>query len=45
MRILSEFFPEFSGMLDKMDDLYVDKRSIDEKTYQFICLESSKSLS
>lgn len=37
MRMLAEFFPEFSEMLDKMDGLYTDKRSIDEKTYQFIC--------
>ena len=41
MRMLSEFFPEFSEMLDKMDDLYKEKRSIDEKTYQFICFALS----
>ncbi|MDP8204441.1 MAG: carboxymuconolactone decarboxylase family protein [Candidatus Tenebribacter mawsonii] len=41
MRMLSEFFPEFTEMLDKMDDLYKDKRSIDEKTYQFICFALS----
>ena len=36
MRLLSEFFPEFTEKLDEMDTLYADKRSIDEKTYQFI---------
>ena len=41
MRMLSEFFPEFNEMLDKMDDLYKEKRSIDEKTYQFICFALS----
>ena len=37
MRILEEWFPEFSKELDKIDDLYKKKRLIDEKTYQFIC--------
>jgi alkylhydroperoxidase/carboxymuconolactone decarboxylase family protein YurZ len=32
MRMLSEFFPEFTEKLDEMDALYADKRSIDEKT-------------
>jgi len=41
MRMLAEFFPEFSEMLDKVDDLYRDKRMIDEKTYQFICFALS----
>ena len=41
MRMLAEFFPEFSDMLDKVDDLYRDKRMIDEKTYQFICFSLS----
>ncbi len=41
MRMLAEFFPEFSEMLEKMDGLYTDKRSIDEKTYQFICFALS----
>ena len=36
MRMLSEFFPEYTDLLDQMDALYADKRSIDEKTYQFI---------
>ena len=37
MRMLAEFFPEFAEQLDQMDKLYGDKRTIDEKTYQFIC--------
>ncbi len=37
MRMLADFFPEFAEMLDKMDALYADKRTIDEKTYQFVC--------
>jgi len=37
MRILEEWFPEFSRELDKIDELYKQKRLIDEKTYQFIC--------
>ncbi|UCF92757.1 MAG: carboxymuconolactone decarboxylase family protein [Desulfobacterales bacterium] len=41
MRMLAEFFPEFSASLDKMDDLYREKRMIDEKTYQFICFALS----
>jgi AhpD family alkylhydroperoxidase len=39
--MLAEFFPEFAEQLDQMDDLYVDKRTIDEKTYQFICFALS----
>lgn len=41
MRMLEEFFPEFVGMLDEMDELYRAKRTIDEKTYQFICFALS----
>ena len=41
MRMLAEFFPEFAEMLDKMDELYNEKRTIDEKTYQFICFALS----
>ena len=41
MRMLAEFFPEFSEMLDGMDELYKEKRTIDEKTYQFICFALS----
>ncbi|MFO8132666.1 MAG: carboxymuconolactone decarboxylase family protein [Thermoplasmatota archaeon] len=37
MRLLEEWFPEFAGELDKIDELYREKRMIDEKTYQFIC--------
>jgi len=41
MRLLAEWFPEFALKLDEMDDLYRDKRSINEKTYQFICFALS----
>lgn len=37
MKILSEFFPEFLQKLYEIDDLYNEKRFIDEKTYQLIC--------
>ena len=41
MRMLSKIFPEFTEKLDEMDALYTDERSIDEKTYQFICFALS----
>ena len=41
MRMLEEFFPEFAQKLDEIDALYAEKRSIDEKTYQFICFALS----
>jgi len=41
MRLLSEWFPEFAEKLDEIDELYRENRSIDEKTYQFICLALS----
>lgn len=41
MRMLAEFFPEFAGKLDEIDELYKEKRFIDEKTYQFICFALS----
>ncbi|MBA3044929.1 MAG: carboxymuconolactone decarboxylase family protein [Candidatus Thermoplasmatota archaeon] len=37
MRILAEWFPEFAEELENMDKLYLEKRMIDEKTYQFLC--------
>ncbi len=37
MRMLAQWFPEFSEKFDEIDALYTDKRLIDEKTYQFIC--------
>ena len=37
MRMLEVFFPEFTQKLDELDALYAEKRTIDEKTYQFIC--------
>ncbi len=39
--MLAEFFPEFAEQLDQMDELYGDRRTIDEKTYQFICFSLS----
>lgn len=41
MRMLAEMFPEYTAMLDKMDAMLVDKRPVDEKTYQFICFALS----
>ena len=41
MRMLAEFFPEFTDLLEKMDELYQHERTIDEKTYQFICFALS----
>ena len=36
-RLLAEWFPEFTEQFDKIDALYKEMRTIDEKTYQFIC--------
>ena len=41
MRLLAEGFPEFARAFDEIDEIYRDKRSIDEKTYQFICFALS----
>ena len=41
MRLLSQYFPEFTNKLDEIDIMYQEKRMIDEKTYQFICLALS----
>jgi len=41
MRVLAEWFPEFAEKLDEIDDIYREKRSIEEKTYQFICFALS----
>ena len=41
MRMLEELFPEFTQKLDEIDELYKEKRMIDEKTYQFICFALS----
>jgi len=38
MRLLAEWSPEFA---EKFDEIYREKRSIDEKTYQFICFALS----
>jgi len=37
MRLVEEWFPEFAKELDTIDEMYKEKRMIDEKTYQFIC--------
>lgn len=39
--MLEEFFPEYTAKLDEIDELYREKRYIDEKTYQFICFALS----
>ena len=41
MRMLEEFFPEFTAKLDEIDEIYAQMRTIDEKTYQFICFALS----
>jgi AhpD family alkylhydroperoxidase len=41
MRLLAEWFPEVTAKFDEIDALYREKRSIDEKTYQFICFALS----
>ncbi|MBE0635793.1 carboxymuconolactone decarboxylase family protein [Candidatus Bipolaricaulota bacterium] len=41
MRLLAEWFPEFAEKFDEIDEIYRDKRSIDEKTYQSICFALS----
>ena len=37
MRLLAQWFPEFAEELDKIDEMYKEKRLIDQKTYEFIC--------
>lgn len=39
--MLERSFPEFSEKLDQIDEIYRQKRTIDEKTYQFICFALS----
>jgi len=41
MKMLADFFPEFTEKLDEIDKLYQEERFIDEKTYQFICFALS----
>ena len=41
MRLLAEWFPEFAETFDEIDEIYREKRTIDEKTYQFICFALS----
>lgn len=38
MGFIKEHFPEFSQKFEEIDRMYKEKRFIDEKTYQFICL-------
>lgn len=39
--MLEELFPEFTQKLDEIDQLYAEKKMIDEKTYQSICFALS----
>jgi len=41
MSLLAEWFPEFAEKFDGIDEIYRERRSIDEKIYQFICLALS----
>lgn len=41
MRMLAEFFPEFTRAFDAMDAVLKEDRPIDEKTFQFICFALS----
>lgn len=41
MRLLAKFFREFTELLDRVDALYLEKSTIDEKTYPFLCLALS----
>jgi len=41
MRLLAEFFPEFTQKLDEIDSLYASKKKIDDKTYELICFALS----
>ncbi len=38
MRLLAEWFPEFAEKFDDIDEIYREMRSIDDKTYEFLCL-------
>ncbi len=38
MKFVAKYFPEFAKKFEEIDQLYLEKRPIDEKTYQFICL-------
>jgi len=41
MRMLAEFYPEFTEKLDEIDENYKEKMPFDEKTYQLICFALS----
>ncbi len=38
MKFVAKHFPEFAKKIEEIDKMYAEKRPIDEKTYQFICL-------
>ena len=38
MKFVAQHFPEFAKKFEEIDKMYKEKRFIDEKTYQFICL-------
>jgi AhpD family alkylhydroperoxidase len=37
MRLLAEWFPAFAEKFEEIDEIYREARSIDEKSYQFLC--------
>ena len=41
MRMVAQWFADFAEKLGQIDEIYLAKRSIDEKTYQFICFALS----
>ena len=41
MRLLSQYFPEFANILDEIDNIYREKRLIDEKPISLFCLALS----
>lgn len=41
MRLLAEYFPEFTEKLEELDAVCNAARHLDEKTYQLVCLALS----
>ncbi len=41
MRLLGQWYPEFAEKLNEIDEIDRERRTIDEKTYQFICFALS----
>lgn len=35
--MMEEFFPEYEGKMDEIDELCVEQRPIDDKTFAFVC--------